>query len=379
MASLLDMLNRGGPGVPQRTSPLTAAVQQANAVQQTPLMRPSANRRSGPGLLDTIWGVAAGYSPNATRQAFDAKEQEAATRDLAMQQQQMALGTITDPRERAAFLANPEEWGKAQAGRFGVHNLARGAQLVGGGGDTIANNPYQFQSGDEIIEVGNGDPRAVYTRTAPSIAEALDQEKLRIGADQFRVTSDIARQNADTSREVGLGNLAVAQGGLGLRQAEIGRTQAQQDEAKANQAAGVTQTAQNMGQALASARRFTGSAGVVNAYNPLQAQNRANLSGYLDTLKGNLTFDKLMDMKANSPTGASGLGALSDNEARLLASTVAAMDVGMSEAELNRNLGIIDNYIKKMQEGATRAAPASGGQVSREAALAELRRRGVVP
>lgn len=111
-----------------------------------------------------------------------------------------------------------------------------------------------------------------------------------------------------------------------------------------------TAMADNLRTGLAGARNFINSAGVWSNLNPLNRQSRANLEAHLATLKGNITFSQLMEMKRNSPTGASGLGALSDNEARMLASTVAALDADMSPRELRRSLSVIERLAGRIDQ-----------------------------
>lgn len=129
------------------------------------------------------------------------------------------------------------------------------------------------------------------------------------------------------------------------------------DEQRRNMAA-------NLATGLAGARQFVGSAGVWSQYNPLNRQARANLEGHLDTLKGNITFERLTEMKRASPNGASGLGALSDNEARMLASTVAALNPDMSPEQLRRSFEVIDGLIAKLQAPAPGGSAPQGGPVT---------------
>lgn len=63
-----------------------------------------------------------------------------------------------------------------------------------------------------------------------------------------------------------------------------------------------------------------------------------NLADTIDTIKSNLTLTNLAQLKANSPTGASGFGALSDTEGRTLATSVASLDTGQSPDQLAAHL-----------------------------------------
>jgi hypothetical protein len=71
---------------------------------------------------------------------------------------------------------------------------------------------------------------------------------------------------------------------------------------------------------------------------------RRDLEAALDTVKANLAFDKLQEMRANSPTGGA-LGNVSDTELKLLASTFASMDVNQSPEALKANLTLIRDFM----------------------------------
>lgn len=57
------------------------------------------------------------------------------------------------------------------------------------------------------------------------------------------------------------------------------------------------------------------------------------LASSLTTIKGNIGFDKLQDMRANSPTGGA-LGNVSDNENKTLQSTSGSLEQGNTAADL---------------------------------------------
>lgn len=63
------------------------------------------------------------------------------------------------------------------------------------------------------------------------------------------------------------------------------------------------------------------------------------LNNYLDTIKANIGFDRLQQMRENSPTGGA-LGSVSDNENRLLQAVQGALDPLQAE-QLVQNLEII--------------------------------------
>lgn len=326
-----------------------------------------------PGLLDYVWGVAAGYNPNDIRRGFDAREQQAAARqaEAARLAEVESFARSQGPAALAAFATNKGEYGKAISTGLESYTLASGAGRYGPGGVRQAYAPRVEQTGDVF---GIVDPAAAepvrYTAPRPmTIAEGLKQQEQQRQAQQFERTQGLSERQFETNTDIAQAELGIKQADLGVRQAEAGQKAADRAKAEAGQASAQAQTANAMTQALTRSREFIGNAGVWTGLQPWKRQGRENLEGNLDTLKANLTFDKLMDMKASSPAGASGLGALSDNEARLLSSTVASLSADMTAAELERSFAQIDALVKKMQD--TTGAPS--GAVVRVTSIAQAR------
>lgn len=114
----------------------------------------------------------------------------------------------------------------------------------------------------------------------------------------------------------------------------------------------------------------TGIVGKVAAEIP--GTTRKDLEGYIDTLQANLTFDNLKAMKAQSATGASGLGQVSEREGRLLAAKVASLDADQKPETLRSNLDAIERHYSnflsmldgELPEGYSEEAQAETVQVS---------------
>lgn len=68
-----------------------------------------------------------------------------------------------------------------------------------------------------------------------------------------------------------------------------------------------------------------------------------NLASEIETIKANLGFDRLQQMRDNSPTGGA-LGAIAVQELVALQSTVANLDPNQSEEQLRENLGRIREH-----------------------------------
>lgn len=385
MATLFEMIQQRQQPMPSygRNALLADTADQVAAMPQQPLMRPTAERQRsrGPSVLDTIWGMAAGYSPNATRQmgeqrdlAMRAAEAELAASGRNLSDREAVLSQITDPRERAVAMANMGKWGENAAQRYGMTNLSRGGVLASGTGEILAANPFTHETGDEIVGVGPDGARELYTRRAPSIREQIDKD---------RVDADIA---------LGQSNLGIKQAELGIAQAEAGAKQAERDRAAVERevaAEGATASDTSKVRAMTTAmdgiRRHIGSAGTWTNPRSHLPQQRANLEAQITALQGVITLDGLAEMKANSPNGASGMGAMSEREGAWLASRVAALDPNMSSDELEVALGEITDFMDEIKARAERRQRALGGGRSsggsapnRAALLAEARRRGLL-
>lgn len=211
MATLFEMLQARQPATPSYggNAAIADAADVVQALPQQPLMRPTSSRERsrGPSLLDTIWGVAAGYSPGATRQMHEqrdlsmrADENELATSARNLENRDAILSQITDPRERAVAMANMAKWGENAAQRYGTTNLSRGGVLASGTGEILAANPYTHISGDEIIGVGPQGANRIYTREAESIDEQIKRDRNRIDEQLGVDRNTIAREGLDVQR-----------------------------------------------------------------------------------------------------------------------------------------------------------------------------------
>lgn len=103
-----------------------------------------------------------------------------------------------------------------------------------------------------------------------------------------------------------------------------------------------------------------------------------DISASLDTIKGNIAFDKLQAMRAASPTGGA-LGSVTENELRLLQSTLGSLEQSQSYEKFLRNLTRLEAiYAQIMQKAraypnaaefgfASSGAPGAGVTLSPEA------------
>ncbi len=88
---------------------------------------------------------------------------------------------------------------------------------------------------------------------------------------------------------------------------------------------------------------------------------RHALDGWVDSLKGQLGYQSLMAAKASSPTGASGFGALSEGELKLLSGLAANLDT--NSKDFPKQLAAVEHYLQKTQSTAAAGGklPTAGG------------------
>jgi hypothetical protein len=130
-------------------------------------------------------------------------------------------------------------------------------------------------------------------------------------------------------------------------------------------------------------------AGVAGVFEWVPGSPPKRLAGYLNTIRSNVAFNELQQMRRNSPTGGA-LGNVSDADMRLLQSTLATLDQLASPEDLRRALSTIkrvteavrDAYAQDVRDFGVEAmggsAPAGGGGTPTAAQIdAEIRRRGL--
>jgi hypothetical protein len=124
----------------------------------------------------------------------------------------------------------------------------------------------------------------------------------------------------------------------------------QQEATKArgrvNSQEGRVNTAQNMLGTIREAKGLVGpfSTGFLGpAVKEIGGTNAANLDTKVDTMKANLAFDRLQEMRDNSPTGGA-VGNVTERELDLLASTVASLKQKQSPEEFRNSLEKIERH-----------------------------------
>jgi hypothetical protein len=137
------------------------APQMPQGGQQAPMA--SQGKPARPSLLQTIWGVAAGYDPQTVREMYSdrAASREARTRQMQagdeQRQRMMAFADTLDPRQRAVFMADPEAWAKEAAVSYRPQVVAQGSSIYSGGAfDQAPLSPVTMPPGTVLTDANTG-------------------------------------------------------------------------------------------------------------------------------------------------------------------------------------------------------------------------------
>lgn len=185
---------------------------------ESPTFRPGINDKPAeaysPSFLQVLDRVLGGDTITEARRNLITEDQATKQKAASLAEVRSLMGQVlTDPRERLAYLANPEEWVKAVATNYAAANV--------GGGDTRVMPHYGSVTAPKVIESGDSiisatpDDMTVLGRREPSYKEKVDADiKERLAEiRELLGKSKIARDAALTSqgeRRLGQGDARLS-------------------------------------------------------------------------------------------------------------------------------------------------------------------------
>lgn len=223
-------------------------------------------------------------------------------------------------------------------GEVASNKIAQGNLAVAQGNLGVARSRLAFDQGNAVSDAG-GPNQVALTK-------------------QYGKASPGYRWKADGTQE------AIPGGPADIKAGEAGaKAQARADAAAL--AAG------NVLSAVSEAKNLVGygTSGIGAGFARLPGTPARDLQAKLDTVKANLGFDRLQQMREMSPTGGA-LGAVAVQELIALQSTVASLDQAQSPTELRKSLEKIEGHYNKWLETVNKGAatpakmPDSGNTVN---------------
>lgn len=206
--------------------------------------------------------------------------------------------------------------------------------------------------------------RALTIQTQVDEKQATRENQLLIARERIQGQLDAAKQRGADQKQIAeimiAGRQEIAGLMAGLRMSAADEKRAEK-EAKQTQAAdlaisGADRIIQEVGEAKAKVSGFTSGLGSYLSVLPLT--DAKDLSKRLTTIKANLGFDRLQQMRDASPTGGA-LGQVAVQELIALQSTIASLDQDQSPAELRTALDKIEKSYSNWRETVRKAGKAS--------------------
>lgn len=161
-------------------------------------------------------------------------------------------------------------------------------------------------------------------------------------------------------RELAQERIGIQREGLAMRQDLAAEKKAEREEKKTAAAdtaiAGADRIINEVKDAKKLVSGFTAGAGGLLASVPLT--NAKDLAARLTTIKANLGFDRLQQMRDASPTGGA-LGQVAVQELIALQSTIASLDQTQSPAQLRESLDKIESSYARWRETVKKAGRSS--------------------
>ena len=248
----------------------------------------------------------------------------------------------------------------------GGEKVITGAASLGAEGRAAALAPSVLSKSQADASTATSDAtiKGAQAAVAPTTT-ALGNEKTAQEIAKSKVDADVAQFNA----QIASANSETERGKLTLE-----RDKYIQEQAKLNQAQGVS--AQDGMDSLNNAMQsvndiknhrgmdafFTGPGTKWGAiWRAVPGSDRQALETYIDTLKSQLGYGSLMAAKASSPTGASGFGALSESELKVISQQAA--DLNPNSADFPLQLSKVERFLQKAQAKGVAAPnlPLKGG------------------
>jgi hypothetical protein len=284
-----------------------------------------------------------------------------------------------DKADMIAKLAGAKNFGRDEVKEF--VETADGRQGVSKYGDRVG-TPFALPPDIQLINLGGKtvgvDKRKAvgqsfaHSMTPDGIAadargresNAISRARLGIEQSQGGKPPPGYRFTADGSLEAIPGGPADIKAGEAGKKAESRRQ-------------GVVAGANSVIDAIEEAKQMVGhtTAGFGGMASVIPASNARNLRAKLDTIKANIGFDRLQQMREASPTGGA-LGQVAVQELNSLQATLGSLDQMQAPSELAASLDKIEGHYRRWLEavGAARKAPPKlDGKALEDAADAIIR------
>lgn len=215
--------------------------------------------------------------------------------------------------------------------------------------------------------------RALEIRTKVDERQATRDTQIQIARERNDALLEQARQRGADQKEIARINSEYKQELLRIRQDtadEKKQEKVEKQQQAADMAIGAADRVINeVKQARDKVSGFTAGAGALLSVVPLTEAK--DLSKRLNTIKANLGFDRLQQMRDASPTGGA-LGQVAVQELIALQSTIASLDQDQSPAQLKEALNKIEFHYSNWRDAVRKSGKATPTAAAPEAGSKEV-------
>ncbi len=168
------------------------------------------------------------------------------------------------------------------------------------------------------------------------IITPYQQGQLSLGQQRLALESENRRDMA-----------ATKQAALDAKNAQVRQTQLKQHQEAVDSAQSVLDSIGRLEDSKGYSQLGTLKGGVLSKAPYTQA---TDAQAQLDTIAGQIALTTMARLKALSPQGASGFGALSEKELDLLKGALATLKTDISHAQIKSSLGVIKDTMRKVTQ-----------------------------
>lgn len=278
--------------------------------------------------------------------------------DAAAQKAQIdALISQLPPEQQVAYFANPEKFGESLSTNLEAANVAAGnSRFVNGGFEIAPDAAFTLSQGQERFDADGNSIAGV----APKQERTFEQDLAlkRAGASKTTVnTGDLGAGQRPIVDKPDKGFQRIFDDESGTyRDIPIPGSNSARTREDDNITAFRAQQSSNiqfdtMKNNIAEARNLIGpgTAGYGGLLSALPASSQRQLKNRLDTVRSNIGFDKLQEMRENSPTGGA-LGQVSEREIDFLQATRGKLDQLTRPEDLLQAMDEIEASLTRLQE-----------------------------
>jgi len=315
--------------------------------------------------FDSIVGGLFGASPETLNLAREQQALDFANRVATAEGQRPGLGSVLGANVMGA--RGIRELG----GVFGIEDplmqrVSQQQQLLGGIDFTDLNS--LTKGAQQATAAGRPDiadalaKKALEIRTKVDERQATRDTQIQIARERNDALLEQAKQRGADQKEIARINAAFKEELLNLRRDtadEKKQEKIEKQQQAADMAIGAADRVINeVKQAREKVSGFTAGAGALLSFVPLTEAK--DLSKRLTTIKANLGFDRLQQMRDASPTGGA-LGQVAVQELIALQSTIASLDQDQSPTQLKEALDKIEFHYSNWRDAVRKSGKATTG------------------